>query len=171
MGLRNKATLFYYTQVIKNKLEHTINQFVEKQFPQFYVVEYSIENGENKLIELSIEKDGGIKLDDCMLINKALRKYLEEEKYPQFADYELNVCSPGLGKPLKLHRQYQNHIGKQLNITLLDGQNITGNLTQLENEQLTLTIKTQNKHTHKVTTSTQTIPFMQIQETKVEVSF
>jgi ribosome maturation factor RimP len=36
-------------------------------------------------------------------------------------DFSLEVSSPGLDEPLKLHRQYKKNIGRQVELVLQDG--------------------------------------------------
>lgn len=48
-----------------------------------------------------IDKPGGITIDDCEKISRALSDQLDEKNFIE-ESYILEVSSPGLGRPLKL---------------------------------------------------------------------
>ncbi len=62
-------------------------------------VEY-VKEGSNWYLRVYIDKPGGINVDDCELISRALSDLLDEKDYIEDA-YILEVSSPGLGRPLK----------------------------------------------------------------------
>ena len=62
-----------------------------------------------------IDKEGGITVDDCELVSRALEKHLDEEDYIPDA-YILEVSSPGLGRPLRKEKDYVRSVGKRLEI-------------------------------------------------------
>ena len=62
---------------------------------------------------------------------------LEEEKSLDFS-YRLEVSSPGVGFPLKLHRQYVSNIGRHLKIVLVNQEEISGKLLKVEEEEILL---------------------------------
>ena len=79
-------------------------------------VEY-VKEGGNWILRAYIDKDGGITIDDCELINRALSDKLDEEDYIEDA-YILEVSSPGLGRPLKKDKDFIRSIGKDVDIKL-----------------------------------------------------
>lgn len=77
-------------------------------------VEYVKEAG-TWYLRAYIDKDGGITVDDCELVSRALEKHLDEEDFISEA-YILEVSSPGLGRPLKKEKDYIRSVGKRLEI-------------------------------------------------------
>lgn len=70
-----------------------------------------------------IDKEGGVTIDDCELLHKAIDAPLDELD-PIDCAYILNVSSPGLDRPLKLPRDYQRNFNKKISVKLykpLDG--------------------------------------------------
>jgi ribosome maturation factor RimP len=53
---------------------------------------------------------------------------LERKFDREVEDFELEVSSPGLDRPLKLPVQYEKNLGRQLDVVQFDGSKITGKL-------------------------------------------
>lgn len=70
-----------------------------------------------------IDKDGGVTIDDCERLHRAIDQPLDELD-PIEGAYTLNVSSPGLDRPLKLEWDYKRNLGKKISVKLykpLDG--------------------------------------------------
>ncbi len=86
---------------------------------------------------VTLDGDQGIGIDACADISRKLDKQLEEENlFPKA--YVLEVSSPGIDQPLKLVRQYPQHIGRQLRIQLRDGSIKTGKLDVVTPDQIVI---------------------------------
>lgn len=103
-------------------------------------VEY-VKEGGNWFLRVYIDKSGGINLDDCELVSRALSDILDEKDYIEDA-YILEVSSPGLGRPLKKERDFEKSIGKDVNIKLYRAKNgskeFTGTLTSFDKDTVTI---------------------------------
>ena len=64
-----------------------------------------------------IDKPGGITVDDCEVVSRALSDLLDEQDYIE-ESYVLEVSSPGLGRPLKKEKDFARSIGKEVEIHL-----------------------------------------------------
>ena len=64
-----------------------------------------------------IDKPGGINIDDCELISRALSDKLDEKDFIEDA-YILEVSSPGLGRPLKKDKDFTRNMGEMVEIKL-----------------------------------------------------
>ena len=99
----------------------------------YFLVETKI--GPGNSIKVFIDGDNGINIDKLVQYNRKLYKEIEEEGMFPNGDFSLEVSSPGLDEPLKLHRQYIKNIGRYVEVLLKDGQKFEGKLQQaLENE-------------------------------------
>ncbi len=67
-------------------------------------VEYVKEAG-TWYLRAYIDKEGGITVDDCEIINRKLSDWLDEEDFIE-ESYILEVSSPGLGRPLKKEKDF-----------------------------------------------------------------
>lgn len=69
-------------------------------------------------LTIYLDKDGGINLDDCEKINNLIDEPLDNLDPTGDKPYNLNVSSAGLDRPLKTDRDYQKHLGKELEVSL-----------------------------------------------------
>ena len=79
-------------------------------------VEYVKEAG-TWYLRAYIDKEGGITVDDCEVINRKLSDWLDEEDFIE-ESYILEVSSPGLGRPLKKEKDFVRSIGKEVDVKL-----------------------------------------------------
>ena len=79
-------------------------------------VEY-VKEGSNFYLRIYVDKEGGIAINDCETISRAIEKELDREDFIQEA-YILEVSSPGLTRPLKKERDYQRNLGKPVEVHL-----------------------------------------------------
>ncbi len=87
----------------------------EKQF-ELVDVEYVKEAGDWYL-RVYIDKPGGITIDDCEEVSRALSDLLDAADFISDA-YILEVSSPGLTRPLKKDKDYDRNIGKLIELRL-----------------------------------------------------
>lgn len=88
-----------------------------------------------------IDKDGGVTIDDCERLHRAIDQPLDELD-PIECAYTLNVSSPGIDRPLTLPRDYKRNLDKDISVRLykpLDGKKIyEGTLTAYDDETFTI---------------------------------
>ncbi len=108
-----------------------------------YDVEFKCEGG-NWFLRLFIDKDGGVSLDDCELVSKALSDKLDELDLIEPA-YFLEVSSPGLDRKLTRPWHFETSIGKLVDVKLykrLNGmRQLTGLLTHYQDGVLSLEVE------------------------------
>ena len=92
------------------KTEELLQPLVDAHGFELVDVEYVKEAG-NWYLRAYIDKPGGIAVDDCEVISRALSDKLDEEDYIEDS-YILEVSSPGLGRPLKKDKDFQRSIGR-----------------------------------------------------------
>jgi ribosome maturation factor RimP len=120
-------------------------------------------------ITVLLDADNGITIEKCTSVNKVLYKYLEESGLFEDGNFSLEVSSPGIDKPLKLHRQYTKNIGRKVEVELLDGAKLEGTLTHVNAEDII--IEEKSGKGKKITMNTTTILFNQIKHTTVLITF
>ena len=96
------------------KTEELVTPIIEKNHFELVDVEY-VREGANWYLRIYADKEGGINIDDCVLISRALEEKLDAEDFISDA-YILEVRSPGLGRPLKKEKDYIRSMGKELEI-------------------------------------------------------
>jgi ribosome maturation factor RimP len=152
------------------QVENRVRELVEEKIadrPELFLVEIKMLLN-NKLI-IHVDGDEGISIQDCAAISRHVGFHLEEENVLEHA-YNLEVSSPGVGEPLKLKRQYNKNIGRQLSVKLTDGTIKEGKLLSVTDNDITIeeNVKEKGKKAYLVET---VLSFDQIIETKVLISF
>ena len=66
-------------------------------------------------LRVYIDKEGGITVDDCEIVNRYLSDKMDEKDFIDDS-YILEGSSPGLGRPLKKEKDYARSIGKEVDI-------------------------------------------------------
>lgn len=81
---------------------------------EIYDVEYVEEAGEWYL-RAYIDKEGGVTIDDCEAVSRALSDELDRDEFIDDA-YYLEVSSPGLGRQLKKDKHFEKSIGEEVEL-------------------------------------------------------
>ncbi len=79
-------------------------------------VEY-VREGSERFLRLYIDKEGGITIDDCEKVHRAVDPVLDE-KDPIAESYHFEVCSAGLERALKRPSDFQQFMGSPILIKL-----------------------------------------------------
>lgn len=98
------------------RTEELVTPIIEENHFELVDVEY-VKEGANWYLRIYADKEGGINIDDCVLISRALEVKLDEEDFIRDA-YILEVSSPGLGRPLKKDKDYERNMGKPVEVKL-----------------------------------------------------
>ena len=120
-------------------------------------------------IKVFLDADDGITIEKCTTINKALYKYIDDAQLFPDGNFSLEVSSPGVDEPLKLHRQYIKNVGRKVEVLLNNGTKTEGILSNVSDDEITIEEKT-GKGNKAITKST-TILFNQVKHTTVLVTF
>ena len=97
-----------------------------------FLVEVQIAAGNR--ITVFFDGDGSVSIDDCKKLNRSLEEKLDREK----EDFELTVSSSGMDRPIKLLRQYRKRIGKELEISTVEGEKVNGILAGVTDTSIEL---------------------------------
>ena len=91
-----------------------------------------------------IDKEGGVTIDDCEKLHRAIDAPLDELE-PIDTAYILNVSSPGIDRPLKTERDYKRNLDKKISVKLykpFDGKkNYEGVLESYGDDKFTIRMK------------------------------
>ena len=127
---------------IEERTEALVLPIIEEHHFELVDVEY-VKEGADWYLRVYADKEGGINIDDCVLISRALEAKLDAENFIEDA-YILEVSSPGLGRPLKKEKDYLRSIGKSIDIKLYQAKEnqkeFTGTLKEYSSDHIILTI-------------------------------
>ncbi|MBS1578218.1 MAG: ribosome maturation factor [Bacteroidetes bacterium] len=148
------------------KIQQLLNQILQTE-AQYFCINVRIKPTNN--IKVFIDGDNGITIEKCVQFNRKLYKLIEEAAlYPE-GDFSLEVSSPGVDEPLKIQRQYNKNIGRNIEIIFLDGTKKEGKLLQVAEADIIIEF-TEGKG-KKAITQQLVIPFNNIKTTTVQVKF
>lgn len=114
-------------------------------------VEFQKEQG-SWVLTLYIDKEGGVTIDDCEAVSRAVDPMLDEAD-PIEQAYYLSVSSIGLDRPLKRAKDYGRNLGKKVTVKLyapIDGKKeYTGELKAYDENGFTVDCGGERVFTYK----------------------
>ena len=128
---------------VESRCEALVQPILDEHQFELWDVEY-VKEGANYYLRVYADKPGGITIDDCVTISRALEEKLDAEDFIEEA-YILEVSSPGLGRPLTRDRDFEKSLGQDVELKLYkaqDGQKeYTGCLQAYTKDTVTLEIE------------------------------
>ena len=101
---------------IASEIEQLVLPIADANGLELVDVEYVKEGGEF-FLRVYIDKEGGVSLNECELVTRAINPILDE-KDPIKDNYYLEVSSPGLDRPLKKDKDFVKYQGRDVEIKL-----------------------------------------------------
>ena len=120
--------------IAKDKVKDLVEQWLEGK--EYFLTDITVST--DNCIAVEIDHADGVWIDDCVQLSRFIEDHLSRDD----EDYELEVGSAGLGQPFKVLRQWQNHVGKAVEVLTTDGRKLKGTLTEATDQQVTLAIPT-----------------------------
>lgn len=147
-------------------IEQRITALISAE-PAFFLVEVKIKPTNN--IKVYIDGNEGISVEKLVYYNRKLYRQLEEEGMYPDGNFSLEVSSPGLDEPLKLHRQYLKNIGRYVEVVTKDGVRLEGKL--LGATETSIELEEEKGKGKKKEIVQHTILFDDIKTTKIQIKF
>ena len=130
-------------ETYEKKTEELLLPMMEENGFELVDVEY-VKEGGSWYLRAYIDKPGGIAINDCEVISRALSDKLDEEDFIEDS-YILEVSSPGLGRPLKKEKDFQRNLGEEVEVRTfraIEGQKeFTGVLKAYDKESVTIELE------------------------------
>ena len=107
----------------ETRTEEMLKPITEHFGVSIYDVEF-VKEGSDYYLRAYIDKEGGVTIDDCENVSRALSDELDRDEFITEA-YILEVSSPGLGRTLKKERHFLNSLGEEVEVKTykpIDGQ-------------------------------------------------
>ena len=135
--------------------------------PDCFLVDIWIKPTNN--IRVALDADGGLAIEKCVSLNRRLYKQIEEAALYPDGDFSLEVSSPGLDEPIKMHRQYVKNVNRSVEVLQQDGKITEGVLTAVNENEIEVA-ETIGKNKKKELVK-HIIPFINIKSTKIQIKF
>lgn len=119
--------------------ERTIRELAESFLTDGtgFIVDVRVREG--NVISVLLDDDEGTSIEKCIALSRHLEGALDRES----EDFSLDVSSPGLDQPLRMLRQYQKNVGREVQLKIKDAGKVEGVL--VEATAHAVTIKTREK--------------------------
>lgn len=118
----------------RNRVEELLNGFL-KEREDLFLIDLKISAGDD--VTVILDGDNGVSLQDCLDASRAIEFNMDREEH----DFSLQVMSAGLSEPLSTPRQYRKNLGRTLDILMNDSSKIEGELSKVDEDKITLTLK------------------------------
>ena len=122
------------------KTEALLLPIVKENGVEIYDIEY-VKEGSDWYLRAYIDKPGGVGINDCEAVSRALSDALDREDFIPDA-YILEVSSPGLGRTLKKDKHLQKSLGEEVEIRLFrpvdQCKEFIGRLDSFDDKQITI---------------------------------
>ncbi len=126
-----------------------INSLIEPYLSEngIFIVEAEVRRGNH--IRVFIDNLDGVSIGECAKVSRIIESGLNRET----EDFDLEVSSPGLDAPLKVHPQFIKNVGRDVEVIRTDGIKVKGKLTGTDKQGISLevhddksgkTVKTEN---------------------------
>ena len=82
------------------------------------VREVEFKQGKNPTLTIYIDKEGGVDLNACELLHRAIFEPLDDLDPTFGMPYTLNVSSMGIDRPFKTEEDFASHVGQRIEVKL-----------------------------------------------------
>lgn len=119
------------------------NTVLKELSDEYFIVSISVTK--NNKIDVLMDGDNGISIQKCIDISRSIEQSLDRDA----EDFELSVSSPGLGKPLKVYRQFVKNIGQSVEVNTGEDKPVSGTIKSVDEKGFELEVKTLEKVENK----------------------
>ena len=151
----------------KSKVETIVNGWLEGK--DYFLTDLTVSPDDHIVVE--IDHKDGVWIDDCVQLSQYIEAHLDRDT----EDYELEVGSAGIGQPFKVLRQYENHVGQEVEVQTRAGEKLKGILKEISGEGFTMTTKVRFKpegaKRAKRIDQDRTLAFADVNSTRAVINF
>jgi ribosome maturation factor RimP len=109
MGARN----------VKARVNELLADWLTQRGYELWNIEF-VKSGNDRNLNIYVDKDGGMGTDDCECVSKYLSERLDEENLIE-GKYYLIVSSPGMDRPLLTDEHFARYKGTPVDVSLYKG--------------------------------------------------
>lgn len=116
--------------------------------------------GRRRLVQVVVDRDGGITLDDVAEASRACSEALDATDVVD-GSYVLEVTSPGIDRPLTEPRHWRRNTGRLVEARLAEGAPVVGRVVEAGDDEVVLDVAGEQR----------TIPYAAIARGVVQLEF
>lgn len=129
--------------MMQEKLVQLLSPTITDMGYELWGCEY-LSQGKHSLLRIYIDKDDGIGIEDCQAVSLRVNAILDVED-PISAQYNLEISSPGIPRPLFYSWQYERYLNQEVQVKTFKPVNgkrkLTGSITSVSDAAVVLTIE------------------------------
>lgn len=133
-------------EIYEVKTQELLLPITEANGVEIYDIEY-VKEGSEWYLRAYIDKKGGVSINDCEAVSRALSDELDKTDFIQDA-YILEVSSPGLGRTLKKDKHLQKSLSEAVEIKtyrpINGSKEFEGILKAFDDKTITLGVEAEN---------------------------
>lgn len=116
--------------------KNELKAFIEGQLndTEYFLTDLKITPSNEITVEIDSMTPGDI--EQCVRLTRAIEDAFDRDA----EDYELEVGTAGLTSPLKVRRQYDKYVGRDLEVLTSDGRKLHGLLRSVSDDGIVLSI-------------------------------
>ena len=116
--------------------KNELRAFVEDRLKdsEYFLTDIRITPSNEITVEIDSLSPGDI--EECVNLTRAIEEAFDRD----VEDYELEVGTAGLTSPLKVRRQYDKYIGRDLEVLTADGRKLHGMLRSVSDDGIILAV-------------------------------
>ncbi len=156
--------------IAKSRVQELAEQRMEELGKPLYVVDITISSANHIFVEIDNEVES-VSIEDCVSVSRNIEHNLDREA----EDFQLEVSSAGLDKPLRDFRQFKKNVGRGLKVKLTENGKVEGKLIEADESQITLETerreRVEGKKKKIKVIENIVLPYEKIGEAKVVISF
>jgi ribosome maturation factor RimP len=154
----------------KDLVQKLAQERIDERFPEVFIVSISI--SPKNAITVELDKEGSyVSIEECVAVSRNIEHNLDREEQ----DFELQVSSAGLDKPLRVLKQYIKNYGKEVDVVMKEGAKYTGILKAADAKSLTIETtrveKLEGSKKKETIVEDLTLAMSKIKDTKIVISF
>lgn len=151
----------------KYVVEKLVAEWLEGK--EYFMTDLTV--GADARIVVEIDHADGVWIEDCVDLSRYIESHLDRDA----EDFELEVGSAGIGQPFKVHRQYEIHLGDEVEVLTLGGKKQCGTLSDVAGEDFEITytekVKTPGDKRPHLEERRQRYRFDEVKHTKYVIDF
>lgn len=151
----------------KKELQSFVEDYLKDS--EYFLTDLKVTPSNEITVEIDSLTPGDI--EECVSLTRAIEEAFDRDK----EDYELEVGTAGLTSPLKVPRQYEKYIGKDLEVLTSDGRKLHGMLRKADENGIILAIeqkvKKEGSKKPVIETTELDLPFTNIKKAVYDLKF
>ena len=116
--------------ISKELVQQLVEQWLEGK--DYFLTDLTVSADARIVVEIDHEE--GVWIEDCVALSRFIENGLDRDE----EDFELEVGSAGIGQPFKVRRQYDIHVGDDVEVLTASGKKMIGTLAEADDEGITV---------------------------------